>query len=226
MLSPTRVAASLALLGLLAAYIVWLPPGHAGTTRLDLVRRDIAGFHGVDLELEQAVLDDLHPDAILIRRYERAAAPPIWLVIVYFENARLGAHDPELCYRSQGFRVDGRPDQELSTGLGPVPCRVFDAIRGNRRELVHYFWYTAGHKALSEVKAFRDEMFFQGLKSNRSFGAFVRVSTLMGEDRAGAEELLQEFIRELAPLLPSVFPEGPIGGGAATTGQAPPVESR
>ncbi|MBK8230350.1 MAG: EpsI family protein [Candidatus Eisenbacteria bacterium] len=207
MLIRPRVVASLLLLGLLAAYVLLLPPGTAGETHLASLPAEIAGFRSTDLELEQAVLDDLNPDGILVRRYERAGVPPVWLVIVYFENARLGAHDPELCYRSQGFEVGNRPDATLTTGLGPVPCRVFDAVRGERNELVNYFWYTAGRRALAEVKTFRDEMFFQGLKSNRSFGAFVRISTLVEGDRAVSEAVLNRFVQELAPVLPQMFPE-------------------
>ncbi|MFN8546825.1 MAG: EpsI family protein [Candidatus Eisenbacteria bacterium] len=208
MLGAARSWLALGVLGLLAGYVLLIPPGHAGTTALELLPKEVAGFESQDLKLEQAVLDDLDPDGILIRRYERAGAPPVWVVVVYFENARLGAHDPELCYRSQGFTVDPKPDLSVPSNLGPVPCRVFDALRGDRDELVHFFWYTAGQRALAEVKTFRDEMFLQGLKRNRSFGAFVRVSTLVGPDRAQAESVLAAFVQELAKELPTMIPEG------------------
>ena len=50
-------------------------------------------------------------------------------------------------------------------------------------------------------------MFFQGLRSNRSFGAFVRVSTLVGEDPAAGARAMQEVLRDLATHLPGFFPE-------------------
>ena len=202
-----QLVGSLALLALLAAYVLFIPPGRASTIHLATLPGEIAGFSGRDLPLEQAVLDDLDPDGILIRRYERAGVSPVWLVVVYFENARLGAHNPELCYRSQGFDVKLEADRALESAIGTVPCKVFEATRGDRQELVNYFWYTAGRRAIGEVKTFRDQMFFQGLKSNRSFGAFVRISTLTNGDRAGADALLARFVEQLAQDLPAMIPE-------------------
>ncbi len=205
----SRIVATLLLLGGLAVYVLLIPPQTSGGASLDVLPLDLSGLPGEELAIEQMVLDDLNPDAILSRRNTRPDGLPVWLVIIYFENARLGAHDPELCYRSQGFEVAEAPTGGIPTELGPIPVVSFDAVRGSRREMVRYFWYTAGRQTLAEVKAFRDEMFFQGLKSNRSFGAFVRVSTLAGEDPALSEEVLREYIRDLAPYLPRMFPDVP-----------------
>lgn len=207
MLSRAMIATSLVVLGLLAGYVVLLPPSRASATRLELCPREILGLSGTDTPAEQRVLDDLAPDALLMRTYQAPDSPPVWLVIVYHENARLGAHDPRLCYRSQGFMLQELPAETLETGLGPVPVQRFLATRGTRIERVSYFWYTSGERAMAEVKAFRDDMFFQGLRSNRSFGAFVRVSTVVGADPGSAEALVDGFITMVAPVLPRIFPE-------------------
>lgn len=207
MLSRPRVLASMALLAALAAYVVLLPPQRAGATRLDQVPPSILGFPGSDVGLEQAVIDDLDSDALISRQYLRPDDLPVWLIVVYFENARLGAHDPLLCYRSQGFTVEMLPEQTVSSGIGPIPLRSFRAVRGPRVERVSYFWYTSGARALAEVKTFRDSMFFQGLLHNRSFGAFVRVSTIE-TDPEQASEMIARFVEQIAPALPRVFPEG------------------
>jgi EpsI family protein len=208
MLKQPRVLASLAVLGLLTLYVLVFPPWKTAGTRLESCPMTLAGYPGTKLSLTQTVLDDLNPDDYLIREYDRADGLPIWLVIVYFQNARLGAHDPLLCYRSQGFKVETLPEAHLQTALGVVPIQIFRAVKGNRAELVYYFWYAAGGQVLAEVKAWRDRMFFQGVRTNRSFGAFVRVSTIERNDPAGAAGSLQSVIRDLAPLLPGFFPEG------------------
>jgi EpsI family protein len=207
MLRSPRVLASLLCLAALAGYVLAFPPMKVEGTRLDECPVSLGGLPGTDLDLSQTVLDDLDPDDYLIRRYDRPDGYPVWLVIVYFQNARLGAHDPELCYRSQGFQVRDLPAGELATAIGAVPFRSFLAHKGSRRELVHCFWYTAGRQALADVKGWRDRMFFQGLRSNRSFGAFVRVSTLVGEDPAAGARAMQEVLRDLATHLPGFFPE-------------------
>lgn len=205
MLRDARVLASLALVAALAGYVVAFPPFKLEGTRMDTCPLVLAGMPGATLSLEQAVLDDLDPDDYLIRQYERPDGVPVWLVIVYFQNARLGAHDPQICYRSQGFRVEDLPSGSVSTAIGPVPYRSFVAEQGPRRELVRCLWYTAGG-ALADVKGWRDRMFFQGLRNNRSFGAFIRISTLEAGDPAEAARIITEVTRDLAPLLPGFFP--------------------
>lgn len=204
---PWPVIASLVVLAALAAYVFALPPRSLGVHHLDLCPPTLAGIPGEELGLDQTVLDDLQPDGLLSRGYRRPDGVPVWLIIVYFENARLGAHDPLLCYRSQGFELELLPDETIQTSLGAVPTKTFRAVRGSRVERVNYFWYTAGARALAEVRTFRDEMFFQGLKENRSFGAFVRVSTLEMPDADAAVRWNHDLTRDLAPWLPRFFPE-------------------
>lgn len=208
MLSRARIAAGLVILAGLAAYVLFVPLGRAGATHLELCPSQVIGLTGADSDPGQAVLDDLDPDALLMRTYQAPGRAPLWFVVVYHENARLGAHDPELCYRSQGFELTKLPDAVVDTSIGPIPVRRFEAVRPGRSERVWYFWYTAGRKALAEVSSFRDDMFFQGLKENRSFGAFVRVSTLDGADAEGGEVSLRAFVTNVAGYLPQFFPEG------------------
>jgi len=207
MLRRAPVVASTFLLGLLATYVLLSPPQQAGAAYLDLCPMEIAGLRGIDLETSQTVLDDLNPDGLLSRSYELPDGRPIWLTIVYFENARLGAHDPLLCYRSQGFDVEVLDLEQLPSAIGTIPLNTFSAKRGERNERVNYFWYTSGGQTLAEVKTFRDRMFLQGLRENRSFGAFVRISTIEEENPAETQEVLHRFTEELAPLLPNFFPE-------------------
>lgn len=207
MLKNPKVLASLAGLALLAGYVVAFPPLRISGTNLESCPMTLANLPGSSLDLSQTVLDDLDPDDYLLRRYVRPDGVPIWLVIVYFQNARLGAHDPELCYRSQGFEVRGLPPGSLATTIGEVPYQSFLAAKGPRQELVYCFWYTSGRQTLADVKGWRDRMFLQGLRSNRSFGAFIRISTLVEGDPEGAARSLQPVIQDLAAHLPGFFPE-------------------
>lgn len=207
MLKTLPVAISLAALALLAVYVLAVPPRALGVHHLDLCPATLAGIPGGDLDLSQTVLDDLQPDGVLSRAYARPDGVPVWIIVVYFENARLGAHDPLLCYRSQGFELELLPDESVDSALGAIPTKAFRAVRANRVERVNYFWYTAGATALAEVRTFRDEMFFQGLRQNRSFGAFVRISTLEAGDGEDAARWNHEFVRDLANWLPRFFPE-------------------
>ena len=207
MLKNPRVLLPLGLLALLSGYVLAFPPARILGTDLASCPFELAGMTGTDLGLDQTVLDDLDPDDYLVRSYDRPDGLPVWVVIVYFQNARLGAHDPQLCYRSQGFGITDLPEETIDTALGPVPVLRFRAVKGSRSELVHCFWFTAGGQTLSDVKGWRDRMFFQGLRSNRSFGAFIRVSSIESGEPAAAARAIQEVIGDLAPNLPRFFPE-------------------
>ena len=205
MLKNAKVLTSLGILVLLAGYVFAFRPVKLAGTRLDTCPMELAGMPGAKLTLAQAVLDDLDPDDYLIREYTRPDGAPAWLVIVYFQNARLGAHDPQICYRSQGYEVQELPAGSVATEIGPFPYRKFMAVKGSKRELVQCFWFTAGGP-LADVKGWRDRMFFQGLRNNRSFGAFVRISTMDTGDMAAAERAITDITRALAPHLPGFFP--------------------
>jgi EpsI family protein len=207
MLRRPVVGISLGVLLALAAYILFFPPRRIAGTRLGTCPMTLAGMPGKELGLEQTVLDDLNPDDYLLRRYDRPDGLPVWLVVVYFQNARLGAHDPLLCYRSQGFKLQALPAGTCATASGPVSYNAFRAAKGGRSELVWYFWYTSGGKALAELKSWRDTMFFHGLRKNRSFGVFIRLSTLESGDPKVDVGALEGVLRDLAPLLPTFFPE-------------------
>jgi EpsI family protein len=205
MLKNPKVLASLGMLVLLAGYVLAFPPLKLAGTRLETCPMELGGMPGTKLTLDQAVLDDLDPDDYLIRQYTRADGVPVWLVIVYFQNARLGAHDPQICYRSQGYEVQELPSGSVATAIGPLPYRSFVAVQGPRREVVRCLWFTAGG-ALADVKGWRDRMFFQGLRNNRSFGAFVRISTMDAGDMGAVERAITDLTRDLAPHLPGFFP--------------------
>jgi len=205
MLRNAKVMTSLGMLVLLAVYVLAFPPLKLEGTRLETCPLELGGMPGTKLTLDQAVLDDLDPDDYLVRQYDRTDGVPVWLVIVYFQNARLGAHDPQICYRSQGFLVEDLPSGSVTTAGGPLPYRSFMAVKGQRREVVRDLWFTAGG-ALADVKGWRDRMFFQGLRNNRSFGAFVRISTLDSGDMGTAERAITDVMRDLAPHLPGFFP--------------------
>jgi EpsI family protein len=194
------------MLALLAGYVIAFRPLTLEGTRLEACPMELAGMPGTKLTLDQAVLDDLDPDDYLIRQYTRADGIPVWLVIAYFQNARLGAHDPQICYRSQGYQVQELPPGSVATAIGPFPYRTFVAVQGPHREVVRCFWFTAGGP-LADVKGWRDRMFFQGLRNNRSFGAFVRISTMDTGDMGAAERTIADITRDLAPHLPGFFPE-------------------
>lgn len=202
-----RFAAATLLLALTAAAVVLTPPVDlsAGHGLLRAVPLQFGPWTGTDSEFEQAVVDELQADDLLIRRY-RDGDRGVWLCLVYHQNRRYGSHDPLLCYTSQGYRVSGAGravvDDSTATGLTVNTCV---AARGGERRVVWYWWTTRG-LSTADPNAFRSRMAFVGALENRSWGTFVRVESVVHEDgEAAATERVREFAALVARRLPALF---------------------
>jgi EpsI family protein len=203
------------LLGATALYVLLHPPVNlaAGHGVLRACPQRFADWNGTELSFENAVVDELKADDLLIRRYVRGT-DVVWLLIVYHQNRRYGAHDPQLCYESQGYLVERPVRRRVEDGSpGGLLVNRFIADRPHDRRLV-YYWWTTRDLSTSDRNLFRNRMMVSGMLDNRSWGAFVRVEALIrGGDEAHAAAALDDFgarvSRALPPLLESV------GGPAA-----------
>ncbi len=192
------------LLCLVTGYRIITPHEKGTAADLTALPVELMGLPGIDVPVEQAILDDLNPDGLVIRRYMRPDGIPVWVVLIYFVNRRLGGHDPQLCYRSQGYRTESLPGITLSSPSGILEAESFLASRPGRVERVATFWYTSGLGAVSDVGRYRRRLFIQGLRGNRLYGIFVRISTLETDKDGEAAMWNQRFVAEVAQKLPSL----------------------
>lgn len=213
-----RFAIAAALLGATAAY-GWLHPPvdlAVGRGALRACPVTFGPWNGAELSFGDAVEEELAADDILIRRYERGA-DRAWLCVVYHQNRRYGAHDPRLCYESQGYVIEDAGRARIDDGsAGGLEAMRFMADRSHDRRLVYYWWTTEG-LATADADAFRRRLAVAGALDNRSWGAFVRVEALVrGDDDAQAARALDDFAARVAADLPRVL------AGAADAGAAAP----
>lgn len=212
-----RTLVALSLMVATAAYVQLHPPANlaAGHGVLRACPERFGDWNGTELSFEDAVVEELRADDLLIRRYQRGN-DVAWLCVVYHQNHRYGAHDPHLCYESQGYVVEQTAHRRLTDGSpGGLEANQFVAVRPHDRRLVYYWWSTAG-LSTSDIGAFRSRMALSGALQNRSWGAFVRVETLIREgDEAGAMRSLDDFAGRVAVGLT------PLLAGSAGPGVAP-----
>ena len=202
-----RFLAVLVLLAATAVYVRLHPPpdlavGHGALASCPAV---FGGWNGTDLSFEDAVLEELKADDVLVRRYV-LGDEVTWLTIVYHQNRRYGSHDPRLCYESQGYVVEplGRRHVEDGSPAG-LQVNVFRAVRPRERRLVYYWWMTRD-LVTTDVAALRQRMALACALDNRSWGAFVRVETRLGNGgEAPATAALDDFTARVARALPGVF---------------------
>jgi EpsI family protein len=201
------VLATVTLLAATALYVIAHPPVNlaAGHGVLRACPERFGEWNGTDLSFEDAVVDELKADDLLIRRYVRGR-DRVWLCIVYHQNRRYGAHDPQLCYESQGYLVERPQRHHLDDGTpAGLDVNRFVAERPHDRRLV-YYWWTTRDLSTADRDAFRNRMMMSGMMDNRSWGAFVRVEALIRDDPpAATAAALDDFGVRVARALPSLF---------------------
>jgi EpsI family protein len=202
-----RFALAALLLLATAAYVWMHPPENVALGRAVLARCPVTfgPWNGTDLSFEDAVVEDLDADDLLVRRYERSG-DVAWLCVVYHQRKRYGAHDPRLCYESQGYLVERESRERVEDGTpGGLLVNRFVADRPRDRRLV-YYWYRAGGLTTADVEAMRRQMAVAGALDEPSWGAFVRVETpVRGKDDGAADRRLGDFAARVAAGLPAVF---------------------
>jgi EpsI family protein len=202
-----RYLAVVLLLAATASYVLLHPPldlaaGHGALAACPAV---FGGWNGTDLSFADAVLEELKADDILVRRYV-LGTQVTWLTIVYHQNRRYGSHDPRLCYESQGYMVTPLGRRRVADGSpAGLQVNVFRAVRPHERRLVYYWWTTSG-LSTTDVAVMRQHMALAGALDNRSWGAFVRVETRLGDGgEPAAGSALDDFCARVARALPGVF---------------------
>jgi len=200
-------AGAAALLLATAVYVQLHPPVNLALGRgvLRAIPATFGPWTGTDYSFEDAVVEELRADDLLVRRYENGE-DRVWLCIVYDQNRRYGAHDPQLCYEGQGFAIarEGHARIEDGTPQG-LEADTFVAEREHETRFVAYWWTTRG-LATNDVDAFRARMAVLGALDNRSWGAFVRVESVVRPDgMPAARARVLDFAGRVARGLPAVF---------------------
>lgn len=195
------------LMGLTAAYIGLHPPVNLALGRgvLRAVPATFGPWSGTELSFEDAVVEELKADDLLIRRYQQGSQK-VWLCVVYHQNRRYGAHDPQLCYESQGYTIERRDHAHVDDGSpAGLEVNTFSADRRTRQRVVWYWWTTNG-LSTPDAGAFRSRMATLGALDNRSWGAFVRVESVVEDgDLEAATRRVRDFSTRVAHDLPPEF---------------------
>jgi len=129
-----------------------------------------------------AALDRIYTE-ILSRTYVHTTSGyRIMLSIAYGRDQSdgLNAHDPAVCYPSQGFEVRKRLTSTVQTALGPIPVRQIEARLGNSRPEPVTYWITMGEhvgRAGWQRKMAQMQYALRGLIAD---GLIFRVSSIDG----------------------------------------------
>jgi EpsI family protein len=121
-----------------------------------IVPREFAGWRELAMPATvvsaqtQDMLQSIYNE-ILARVYAAADGYQVMLSIAYGGDQRgvLRAHEPEVCYPAQGFKLLEMADTVLRTEHGLIPARTLLTVRGPRNEPVMYWFAYAGRNSAS-----------------------------------------------------------------------------
>ncbi|MEO3693380.1 exosortase-associated protein EpsI, B-type [Roseateles paludis] len=160
---------------------------------------------------QQAVIDKIY-NQTLARTYFNAKGQRVMLSVAYGgdQSDGLTVHIPDVCYATQGFKVEAGRDDRLEVRPGFfIPVRQLVAKMGPRVEPITY-WVLMGDEATITATQRRLVSIRYGLRRLIPEGMLVRVSSI-NPDQAEAIQVHSRFIRELLAQLPEPEHERVVG---------------
>ena len=179
-----------------------------------------------ELEVPKEVLDILHPDAYVSRVYQHPSGREILLFAQFHATNRWGAHQPEVCFTSQGWGIEY---QKLASSVEEelpgtrVKVNRFLARKGNSTLVVYYWWFSSGEfQTASRTAQMLDGVRSQILSGKGGGNGFIEVSTsLRPGSEAQDEQALRRFAGDLVPLFRELIDKAPPASSSDGSAPAP-----
>ena len=191
------------------------PELHARPETLAQLPRELGGFDGIDLPLDEMVEAMLQADFNVQRAYVHAFGDTVWLYLGYYSTRRGGTpeHTPEVCYWANGWDVLG--DRRVSIfGWQERRAREFVVEQDGHQRLVLFWYRSYRNDAMSSTLWLNWDHFAGRLSQGRADGALIRLSTIMTNgDIEEARARLNRFAALLEPELDAVWPEESLRAG-------------
>jgi exosortase D (VPLPA-CTERM-specific) len=130
----------------------------------------------------------------------------------YYDQSKGGVHSPEICLPGSGWEIAWLERTDIAADMGQtdMPFRINRAIiqKGETRMMV-YYWFEQKDRRLAWDFAAKFWLMVDGIRTGRTDGALVRLTTLIGsgETDAEAEARLKDVLLELQPSLPRFIPK-------------------
>ena len=128
----------------------------------------------------------------------------------YDDQSKDGVHSPEICLPGAGWEIAWLERTDITEQMGSdTPFRINRAIiqQGETRMMV-YYWFQQKNRRVAWDFAAKYWLMMDGIRTGRTDGALVRLTTLIQPDEsdAQAETRLQEMLDALQRPLPRFIP--------------------
>ncbi|MBM4333122.1 MAG: VPLPA-CTERM-specific exosortase XrtD [Deltaproteobacteria bacterium] len=213
-ISPPQFIVAVILLGLTLAFSYGIEFREKIPIKksLDHFPLKVNEWSGAREAMEQKFIDALDLSDYVIVDYKDKSGKQVNFYVAYYESQRKGEsiHSPESCLPGSGweFREAGAVNIPLTKSSLPYMRvnRAFMAKHGVNQ--IVYFWFPQRGRILTNAYQLKIYAFWDALTRQRTDGALVRLITpiTQGERVEDAEKRLQDFTRQIVPVLNEFIP--------------------
>jgi len=162
--------------------------------------------------MAQKFIDALDLSEYVIINFQNPGGRKINFYVAYYESQRKGEsiHSPATCLPGSGWSFEQSGTVKLTNLPGNnETMEVNRAImQSGRDRQITYYWFPVRGRILYNAYQLKLFNFWDALTQQRTDGALVRLITSVyeGETLEDAEKRLQNFVRQVEPVLEEYIP--------------------
>ena len=164
------------------------------------------------LVMAQYFIDELDLSEYVIINYQNPDGKQINFYVAYYESQRKGEsiHSPATCLPGNGWSFNQSGTVKITNVPGEYGTYEVNraVMQLGRNRQITYYWFPARGRILHSAYQLKLYNFWDALTKQRTDGALVRLITRVyeKENQADAEKRLQNFVRDMAPVLEEYLP--------------------
>jgi len=166
----------------------------------------VGSWEGKSFPVAERILRILETEYILDRDYVNKEGRHVFLSIVYYPDNKIGFHNPESCNTGEGSKIIKKDVYPIKNGNMDRESENFKVNRlilgRTKGDKVILYFFVSGNYMTHDYFNFRLHMMKQQMGFRRPSGAQVQIHSAIGPDLNGTVPVMEDFIRNLAPLLP------------------------
>jgi exosortase D (VPLPA-CTERM-specific) len=170
--------------------------------------------------LAQIFLDALDLSEYLMADYQNSNGERVNIYVAYYERQSKGKsiHSPTTCLPGSGWSFDQSGTVSISGIPGnPETIEVNRAVmQYGRSTQIAYYWFVQRGRILNNAYQLKIYNFWDALTMQRTDGALIRLITPVYETEslADADARLQNFVRDIVPVLEQYIPGNELAGSS------------
>ncbi|MGD9245341.1 MAG: EpsI family protein [Desulfobacterales bacterium] len=164
------------------------------------------------LTMAQSFIDRLDLSEYVIANYYDRIGKKVNFYVAYYESQRKGEsiHSPATCLPGSGWSFDQSGTVKITGVSGNNGNYEINraVMQLGRNRQITYYWFPVRGRILYNAYQLKIYNFWDALTRQRTDGALVRLITRVYEDEKleDAEKRLQNFVRDVVPVLEEYIP--------------------